>query len=480
MIIAFAGRKNSGKTTLANLGVELGYKKLSFQMIFEELARLIIGDATEKVTLNKEHFKTLSKESGVKIEAASHIGKSINVEELPSFLRYEVFWPIDKRWGALKFKEKFHESLQNEDCVIDDVKNHEEKEIINDYDNVTFFVARTYDFSFKNSEIETELRTRDFDDFVFNREKDSTKRLVEKFKVFLRTMKAETFFVKKKHEGRFKTRLDFRNFLKQNSHLEHKSVAAMLGVSEGTLSSYYCSYKIDSRRQKYSIDTHSFSIFDSETAYFAGVFCADGCLKTSVRTNMVSAKLQMVDLCLIEKFRSFLKSNYKITQEARKSEKHKILFGMEAQSPTIVENLKLWNMRPRKSTKEEIPFPVVEDKELFKPWLVGMIDGDGHVALNNRSLEIGLICSNSAADYILEQIPLEFRFARSLITTKNGFSMSRLSIACHRAVDFYNWLGKPTYGLERKWKNVEKFKLLNTKRRTLKNKFSSPSLVWGE
>jgi hypothetical protein len=136
------------------------------------------------------------------------------------------------------------------------------------------------------------------------------------------------------------------------------------------------------------------------SAYLAGLLSADGCIKKSgVSTTCYVVDLLLTDKSLIDRFKSFVHTKKPIY--VRHRDNKKTVYGLTVFSPFILENLKFWNIKPRKSIINEIPDIIKDNNELLICWLIGLIDGDGHIKTkNNKNPKISCLCSKSIAEYI--------------------------------------------------------------------------------
>jgi len=449
MLLTFSGRKNAGKRKFAKIAEESGFTRITFQSIFDEICDQING-------------------SGI---YPFHLGNSkiaFSKEELSNQLRLDAFEKNDTFYLKL-FNSKFERLIMESKVVLDDLKTKKEKEYLKKYEPVSFFVANTADFEIYNSKFECDLIINDFEDVIFVRQNKGCRSIYSKFKRFLYYFYSN--ISKNGLSAHFKSKKEMRDALRE--HMKSRSNELFLSkYDKNSLSRYYMIYFLDKRRRKHEIDESAFSKFDEETAYCAGLFCSDGCVRKSKFSGSISGKFSSVDIELVNKFHAFLKSSRKLDVSPIKNSRQKIMYESYFQSPSIIENLKLWNIKPNKSTKEEVPYPVLDNEKLLKSWIVGMIDGDGCIRGQNKQLNLHLLCSDEIADYISSKVPAEIRRSIIRIKTKNNLSMSRLFFHTHSAVDFYNWLGRPEFGLNRKWSKIKEFISNPSKRRSERSCYS--------
>ena len=134
MILGFAGRCRSGKTELAKVCQELGYKKLYFALPLKQLCADILdisidtlnqakNDNTDiGLTINDDICTILSEETGIPLEEVKKTcyGKTINnVREMLQFIGTDLIRKYDADWHVNRIKEMID---TNYNYVIDDVR----------------------------------------------------------------------------------------------------------------------------------------------------------------------------------------------------------------------------------------------------------------------------------------------------------------------------------------------------------------------
>jgi hypothetical protein len=146
-----------------------------------------------------------------------------------------------------------------------------------------------------------------------------------------------------------------------------------------------------------------------EISYWFGFLLADGCLsdKTPSGNWSVSVGLQAADVAHIEAFRAFLGSSHSIniregTKEGQPNEAG-IRGGPHAQLGIVSQRLgdRLYGLglRPRKSTKEEMPAPLRFDPDAWR----GYVDGDGSVSICSQlTPTIGIVGSRRICEQFVE------------------------------------------------------------------------------
>ena len=169
MILGFAGRCRSGKTELAKVCQELGYKKLYFALPLKQLCADILDisiDALNQakndntdigLTINDDICTILSEETGIPLEEVKKTcyGKTINnVREMLQFIGTDLIRKYDADWHVNRIKEMID---TNYNYVIDDVRFPNEKKLIEDLGGDCWFVSRTTLDNVSNHESETSI-----------------------------------------------------------------------------------------------------------------------------------------------------------------------------------------------------------------------------------------------------------------------------------------------------------------------------------
>jgi hypothetical protein len=172
-IIGFAGRCRSGKTELAKVCVEHGYKKLYFALPLKQLCANILEATVEALNqakdkgidislrINDNICDILSTETGIPIEQVKETcyGKTLNtVREMLQFIGTDLIRNYNPDWHVNRIKEMINPEL---DYVIDDVRFPNEKKLIEDLGGQCWFVTRTTLDNVSNHVSETSITIND-------------------------------------------------------------------------------------------------------------------------------------------------------------------------------------------------------------------------------------------------------------------------------------------------------------------------------
>jgi hypothetical protein len=156
---------------------------------------------------------------------------------------------------------------------------------------------------------------------------------------------------------------------------------------------------INNQRENYkrlhSLDDHAFDEVTPNSAYWAGLLAADGCL--SSRRKEFSIELKAADELHLGQFLSFLKYDNCLSYRCVENTcSRNIYAGLRVSSLRICDKLQEnFGLTPNK-TLSLLP-PNIKDNRCKKAYLLGYIDGDGYVTRTKGvrgDLKIG-ICSAS-------------------------------------------------------------------------------------
>lgn len=174
MIIGFAGRMRSGKTELARVCEENGYKRLYFALPLKELCAELLGMTVDELNEAKNSRRTLNVELGEEqfriIEDATNIqyddirrtcsGRMItDARDMLQFIGTDLIRKFDNDWHVNKIRSMLSD---DHDYVIDDVRFHNEKAMIESLGGDCWFVIRPTVDNISNHEAETSVKWQDF------------------------------------------------------------------------------------------------------------------------------------------------------------------------------------------------------------------------------------------------------------------------------------------------------------------------------
>lgn len=169
MIIGLCGRMRSGKTELAKVCQEHGYKLLYFALPLKQLCADLLGTSLEELNVLKnngtpinrpyseENCKFLHDETAIPLEIIREacLGRGIeNVRAMLQFIGTDLIRKHNKDWHVNKLREMIE---PNNDYVFDDVRFPNEKQMIEELGGDCWFVVRPTLENISNHESETSL-----------------------------------------------------------------------------------------------------------------------------------------------------------------------------------------------------------------------------------------------------------------------------------------------------------------------------------
>jgi hypothetical protein len=127
--------------------------------------------------------------------------------------------------------------------------------------------------------------------------------------------------------------------------------------------------------KKYTLNTEKFKTYTPESCYYAGLIAADGWIVKN--RGLFGIQLIEKDSYIIENLKKFLESSHPIIRKKYQKGKN---FGKELRinSVSLVKDLENnFNIVARKS--KILKFPTKIPKNLIDYFIIGYIDGDGHI-----------------------------------------------------------------------------------------------------
>lgn len=224
-----------------------------------------------------------------------------------------------------------------------------------------------------------------------------------------------------------------------------------LQLDPGKLSKYLKSngVKIERLPHKKKINKNIFEVINTEEkAYWLGFLYADGYV--GLTDNRVELTLQLSDVNHIEKFKTFLNSDCKISTNSYRSR-------LSIKDEKIKKDLINLGCTPQKSLILKFPTDDKVPKELIRHFIRGYFDGDGSLCVTEKTKSIDIL---GTYDF-LYQLCLESNITTSKIYVSKSKSNKVFRIVLGSRLDLYNF-SKYIYDdcniyLDRKY---EKFKKL--------------------
>lgn len=464
MIISFGGRLGSGKSELSTELIKIGFEKISFADYLKKLL-------SETFNLNFNDFYSQEKNKIFNIpiiwdeRTAKKIFDFANID-----YKYDIevkqLWSIREMMQYIgtdvlrKHDQDFHikKTMQNIDLkknyVCDDVRYKNELNALKEINSFNYYLIRPNNFNISNHISETSLTWVDFDYHLFNdRDVASLKKdFINHLKYIDYTPKQCAF----DKNQIILTRASLINYLEQYNYNTNK-VAEHINCSRDKIALWSKRWLIHLPRYKYKSNNLSFCDINKYSSYYAGLLSADGCIKQSGKCQY-SYCIELVsnDIELIQGFRSFIESDKPIYSKIHKMN-GKIGYYFNVNNQYIIENIKSWNLKPRKSRNNEIPDIIKNDDKMLNYWFLGLIDGDGCVFVSNNLPFISILASKEIILFAKKYFNLPCCITKNVKKINNLWN---ISFCGKKAIKIRDQIYDPI-GLQRKWNKIKNFSLSN-------------------
>lgn len=460
-IIGIGGRKQCGKTTLANIAIDyFDYTKISVADGLKELVCKIYNlDINELYSQQSKESKRIfkwNKDIRNKIEDIENINldkftenkEFESVREALQFIGTDILRDVDPYFHVKKFEYKIN-SLQDRNIICDDLRFNEELEVVKKYSGTDIFIIRPYWLSYSNHQSEISLRIWDFKRHIIN---DTTIKTFQK--KFFEHLKYNKKFNNIQIEKRFKY---WNELLSKNQFSIEKS-AKEINKDISTVTWHCYRNLIPLLKNKYQYNHSFFNSINKYSSYVAGLLSADGSITKSKYQNTYQLKISSIDKELIELLVNLICPNKPIYSRLniggfkKKNGEFSTSHELTIFSPYILEDMKLWGLEPHKTKNgNKVPDIIMGDKSMFGFWLCGLIDGDGSIFINKNGVPtIKVIASIN----VLEHIKLTYSDIICYIHKEKDIDgLFNLSWYGENAIKLYSQIYKGI-GLERKWSYI--------------------------
>lgn len=464
LIVSFSGRKGCGKSTAADYLVEnYGFQKISFADPLKKLLSKVLDtpldnfysqqhkEAHTIIEWGPTHTDRLSEQCGEHIPHTKDY-TFYSIREALQVVGTDILRAHDPDFHV---KRALVELAPEGKYCADDCRFPNEMLWLKNNGAKCVFLLRPNNFEYSNHYSEVALNWAMFEYNIINNR--SVKYLQNKLKSFMLGVLNPNHAVKR----------DALLDLLQNNKWDTTQAANKWGCSRDKIVWWANVHLIDLKKREYAYDDTAFIYPSAESSYVAGLISADGCLKCSGRSvGSYVLSLSSSDVELVHKFARFIKTNkgYNVKYRAADIIPNKITtqYELVCNSQYVVENIKLWNIEPRKSKNNKVPEIIADNYDLLRAWLIGLIDGDGsiHYSTNKygcENIHIGVLSSQAISELIVNTFPAyKFTIERDhkkiegLYNTKLA-GQSAINWAADLREGFYN------IGLPRKWERIDKF-----------------------
>lgn len=449
MIISFSGRKGCGKSTAANVLISRGYIKISFadylKKIVSELFNWKLIDLYD-INKKEEQIEPVlwDKDAAKKLSKIANIDDDIFYESMSfssrrralQYIGTEVLRRYDSDFHVKKLLSNLDPSIN---YVMDDCRFPNELNFLKKNNAICIYIIRPNLFDYSNHISEISLSRHDFQHVLLSIKDE--KYLIKKVTGFIEAL------TKNKGVG-----LQYGELEKLLKRYNTREIAKRKKCSVDKVIWWASKFLLPVNRHKYEVNHNAFSKPTTLASYYAGLISADGCIKQSgkSKTNML-LELCSTDKILCDGFNKWIGSTKPLYIKKRPGKK--TIYSSIISSNYIIEDIKLWNLEPRKSRLNKIPDIIKNDLDMLKYWIVGLIDGDGSICISKKRLIITILASKEIIIFIKN---LFSNINCSMRQEKDIDNLFNLRFSGTYAVKFY----KEIYcgvGLSRKWDKVLNF-----------------------
>lgn len=196
---------------------------------------------------------------------------------------------------------------------------------------------------------------------------------------------------------------------------------------------------------QHSCNEKYFSKPNIENCYWAGFIAADGCI---TKDNSLSITLSIKDIDHLKTFKNKIKYTGKIKVYARDKKQY---CRIEIFNKYIVKDL-LTNFKITRRKTFTLKPPNLKNKNHIKSFIIGYIDGDGHIGIHKNIFYISVYGTKSVVTWIRKYF-LKFSLEKSssqIHKTKNTYY---IGFANKKAETIYqSFVNIKNNKLKRKWK----------------------------
>ena len=465
MIIGFGGRMKSGKSTLSNELEKRGFIKIAFADCLKNtisklydinISKLQTKEGKEEILgapllWNADIANKLFDLLGIKDYMLPIRDREFNTRrECLQYIGTDILRAYDNNFHINRTLQLL--DINNKNYVCEDFRYLNELNALKEYGAICYYIIRPDNFDISNHTSEVSLNWTNFDHILLNNISES--KFIKKFTDCLDHLGDDAYKPQLRKNHTSLNKLTLIQYLEKNKY-DTTKVASKLKCSRDKIVWWCRKYGIDIRNisHQYKYDQKAFLQATPEAAYYAGLLSADGCIKKSgaSKTNYV-IELSSNDNILVKNFKKFIKSNKPIYEKITLN--GNINYSFTVCSPYIIENIKYWNLKPRKSRINEIPDIIKDDKELMKFWILGLIDGDGCVMINKKNLPIIKIL---ASKQIVNFISMMFSHIKySINQEKNIDNLYNIVFYGTQAMALYKEIYNPI-ALDRKWDKLKEY-----------------------
>jgi len=246
-------------------------------------------------------------------------------------------------------------------------------------------------------------------------------------------------------------------------------IAKDFNFSETHVNNLIRKYKIETRKYSYlySQNEEFFTTPNIQNCYWAGFIAADGCIGNCRDRLFLAINLKSTDECLLKEMVSQTEFTGKIGQGKHRgygkySENIYYYSALQIRNcEKWIKSLnKNWNITEKKSLTL-LP-PNINDFDLQLSYIIGLIDGDGHIGIVNNKMVFELIGTKEVMEWsanILYELEDKESYSPLSINKKKDGNYYYINCSWTRAYNLLKQLEQTEtpYRLARKWDKIKEY-----------------------
>ncbi len=264
--------------------------------------------------------------------------------------------------------------------------------------------------------------------------------------------------------------IKFRKLLAEQSHT-FKEIASLMERTAGSIKTKTrrLGLRNDDREhinRIFSLKDNAFNIINKESAFFAGLFAADGCFDRRINRNALSIELKAIDEDLLLRLMKFIGLENDLKYRTIKNTGGRGIYAaINFTSSEIVLDLKRYFNVDENKTYELSPINFDSDEASWG-FLAGFLAGDGHVRINRKTNEPKLSfvsASSECANWLEIILKKEVNSVSKTEQTVKKVIHYYVSVTGKKAVKIASILQNYDFGMDRKWRILREMALMKIK-----------------
>lgn len=334
-IIAFSGRKQSGKTELAKICLEYNYEMINFADPMKNLICKILNitrdeleetkDKIQDIIITNEMLQILMSETQINYEIFLNMKTEFkSIREIMQIFGTDIIRENNPNWHIERIKREMNEKKR---YCFGDTRFNNEKKFLESLGAECWFIIRPSNFNISNHISETELTWKDFNrNVIIN--KDNLEKLKTKWRKYMELHLNNNFnyFM----ENNVKNIRNKLIFLLNN--YERREIIKMTKLRNGQIN-WICKKLLIVIFEEYKSDINLYHSCTHKNEYLYGMLRASGYIKKEKSNIFIYFENKDRDIV-----KEFVQKS-RIREKIRKNKKTNHFY-IECKNEFIIENLK--------------------------------------------------------------------------------------------------------------------------------------------